>query len=282
MSVLDTQDAPALGFGHTHHARRWPAKNAFTTSTVFIRLPMRSLMTQPAQRLGRLFGINLWSAIGFRDQDHGLRHADHGSALRWVDALLANNGIVDCTGQVWLHTFPAVLGYAFKPVSFWFCERNNGDVGAVLVEVNNTFGEHHHYVLRGEHGAALHNGDHLFADKAFHVSPFFPVRGRYEFSWKLNPNHSLLRIDYRDEAHRPEIPDEITLITTINGVHTPITVSTCLRALLTYPAQAVTVVVRIHWQALKLWAKRVPFYSKPTLPKQPVTHSALQTDILKK
>jgi uncharacterized protein len=257
---------PALGFGHTHHGRQWPAPNCFTTPTVFMRLPMRTLMAHAPQRWAALFGVNRAAPMGFRDRDHGERSAAHGSALRWVDALLANNGIVDCTGQVWLHTFPAVLGYAFKPVSFWFCERDNGDVGAVLVEVNNTFGEHHHYVLRGEHGAALHNGDRLFADKAFHVSPFFPVRGRYEFSWKVHPEQSVLRIDYLDDKHRPEHPNDITLVTTINGQHSSITVSTCLRALLSYPLQAMTVVIRIHWQAAKLWVKRVPFYNKPPRP----------------
>ncbi len=268
MATISSKAAPVpvLGFGHTHHARQWPASNRFTTPTVFMRLPMRALMAQSPHRLAALFGINRAAPISFRDRDHGERSAVHGSALRWVDDLLVSYGILNCTGQVWLHTFPAVLGYAFKPVSFWFCERDNGDVGAVLVEVNNTFGDHHHYVLRGEQGAPLRNGDHVFADKTFHVSPFFPVRGLYEFSWALNADQSLLRIDYRDEKHRPEKPNEITLITTINGQHSAITVSTCLRALLSYPLQAVTVVVRIHWQATKLWFKRVPFFSKPPRP----------------
>ncbi len=255
--------AAAFGFGHTHHARRWPAANSFTTPTVFMRLPMRTLMAQAPQRLGLLFGINRAAPIGFRDCDHGDRSAEHGSALRWVDALLAKNGLTDCTGQVYLYAFPAVFGYAFKPVSFWFCERNNGDVGAVLVEVNNTFGEHHQYLLRSNDGTPLCNGDHLFADKVFHVSPFFPVRGHYAFSWNVQATQSLLRIDYRDAEHRPERPNEITLITTMNGQHRHIQLSTCLRALLYYPLQAITVVLRIHWQAAKLWCKRVPFYSKP-------------------
>jgi hypothetical protein len=33
-----------------------------------------------------------------------------------------------------------------------------------------------------------------------------------------------------------------------------------------YPAFTVGVVARIHWQAAKLWAKRVPFFAKPSPP----------------
>ena len=44
-----------------------------------------------------------------------------------------------------LHTYPRVLGYTFKPVSFWY-HRADGSLRAILVEVNNTFGERHCYL----------------------------------------------------------------------------------------------------------------------------------------
>ena len=39
-------------------------------------------------------------------------------------ACCSTEGIADATGEVWLHTYPRVLGYTFKPVSFWYCHRS--------------------------------------------------------------------------------------------------------------------------------------------------------------
>lgn len=260
------------GFGQTRHARRWPAANAFAVGSVFVRLPMRRLAADLPQRVAA-FGINRTSLIGFADRDHGLCKAQHGSALAWVDGLLAEHKIVNANGEVWLHTFPRVLGYAFKPVSFWFCHSTAGSLRAVVVEVHNTFGEQHTYLLRHDNGADLHNGELLRADKVFHVSPFFPIRGEYQFRWLVNEAlaHSVLKIDYLDAAHHPENPDELTLTTSISGNHVAITPASTARALLAYPAHAMTVVARIHWQALKLWLKKVPFYRQPALPATAVT-----------
>lgn len=263
-----------FGFGQTRHARAYPVVNAFTVGTVFVRLNMRALAALPAQRLGLgLFGVNRAALLGFRDRDHGTRNSAHGSALAWVDDVLRHEGLSDCTGETYLHTFPSVLGYAFKPVSFWFCHRTNGELGAVLAEVHNTFGEQHCYLLHHADGAPLRNGAQIVAKKVFHVSPFFPVRGEYRFSWMLLTERSVLRIAYYDAAHAPNHPDDITLSTSISGEHAALTVTTCLRALLSYPAQAFTVVARIHWQAFKLWVSGVHFYQKPTPPAQPVTHN---------
>jgi DUF1365 family protein len=61
-------------------------------------------------------------------------------------------GITDIDGEVWLQTFPRVLGYVFNPVSFWFFENHSGDLRAILAEVNNTFGERHCYLLSNPNG----------------------------------------------------------------------------------------------------------------------------------
>jgi uncharacterized protein len=262
-----------FGFGQTRHARRWPVVNTFAIGSAYVRLPMRQLAQQAPQRLGGLFGINRLSLIGFRDCDHGERSHAHGSALAWVDGILKNNSIHDATGEVWLQTFPRVLGYAFKPVSIWFCHTTNGELRAVLAEVHNTFGEQHCYLLHHADGRALVDGETITAQKIFHVSPFFPVRGEYHFRWLANDARSVLRIDYVDALHQPNAPSDITLSTSISGEHFAITMPSVIRALLAYPAQAFSVLARIHWQALKLWLKGVTFYSKPQAPSKPVSLS---------
>ena len=271
---------PSYGFGQTRHARRWPAANSFAVGTVFVRLPMRAIAAQLPQHLSGFnllgfnfagFGINRPALIGFADADHGARSPAHGSALAWVDGILAAQDISGADGEVWLHTFPRVLGYAFKPVSFWFCTGKSGGLRAVVAEVHNTFGEQHTYVLRHPDGRDLQDGELLRADKVFHVSPFFPVRGEYQFRWKLSAERAVISITYIDAAHRPENPNEITLSTSISGRYEAISARSTLKALCAYPAQAMTVLARIHWQALKLLAKRVPFYRLPPKPAVAVT-----------
>jgi len=257
---------PQIGFGQVRHARQRPAQHAFAYPSFFLYLPMRRL----AQ--GRLEGPwqpNQRHAIGFYDVDHGDgRPPAQGGALAWLDALLADHGIHDACGEVWLHCFPRVFGFAFKPVSFWFCHRapddQNGGLRAIVVEVNNTFGERHCYLLD-----APRPGAELRADKVFHVSPFNRVEGHYRFRFLHSDaqQRSVARIEYWDDS-----PADTPLLTTsISGTLQPLRPSVLRQALWRYGPMTLLLVARIHWHALKLWAKRVPFFSKPAPPTHFVT-----------
>jgi hypothetical protein len=89
-----------------------------------------------------------------------------------------------------------VLGYVFKPVSFWYAHRSDGSLAAVLAEVNNTFGERHAYLLAGPD---LAWGREQMARKQFHVSPFCEVRGEYRFRFERSDKRTLVRVDLHDE-----------------------------------------------------------------------------------
>jgi DUF1365 family protein len=107
-----------IGFGQVRHARLRPAPHAFNYGTFFLMLPMRSLRKASAGPLP----INRAGAISFHDADHGDgRDAQAGGALAWLDELLTQEGITDADGEVWLHCYPRVLGYTFKPVIFFYC-----------------------------------------------------------------------------------------------------------------------------------------------------------------
>ena len=170
-----------IGFGQVRHARLRPQQHRFAYSTFFLLLPMRQL-TQP-QAMGGL-AVNRSGAISFHDSDHGDgRGPEAGGALAWVEDLLQREGIEDAQGEIWLHTYPRMLGYAFKPVSFWYCHRADGSLRAIVVEVNNTFGERHCYLL--EHPRY---GVEMQANKCFHVSPFCHVEGQYRFRFMRTPH----------------------------------------------------------------------------------------------
>lgn len=256
------QAQPLIGFGQVRHSRLRPAPNAFAYPTYFLMLPLRSLQ----QNGSTILAVNRRAALAFHDTDHGDgRSAEQGGALAWLDTLLLREGITDATGEVWLHCYPRVLGYAFKPVSFWYCHSADGSLRTIVVEVNNTFGERHCYLLDNpRYGVAL------TADKAFHVSPFCKVEGHYQFRFMRahaasngGAERTVARIDYYDgdnSAHGP------LLLTSVSGTLEPVTRTSIRRALWRYPAMTLGVVFHIHWQAWKLWRKKSPFFAKPAAP----------------
>ncbi|HEY8360337.1 MAG TPA: DUF1365 domain-containing protein [Ramlibacter sp.] len=239
---------PQVGFGQVRHARLRPRPNTFAYPTFFLLLPMRSWQDS-ASPLAR----NRSAAISFWDADHG---DGRGDALAWLDETLRREGIADADGEAWLHCYPRVLGHTFKPVSFWYCHRADGTLRAVLVEVNNTFGERHCYLLD-----APAWGVEQRARKVFHVSPFCAVEGGYRFRFLLSParQRTVARIDYDDG-------DGPLLQTSVSGELQPATAGALRSALWRHPLLTLGVVARIHWQALRLWLRRVPFLSRPAAP----------------
>jgi DUF1365 family protein len=236
------------------HRRLRPREHAFAYPTYFLMLPMRALRAEPAPALRR----NRAGLLSFHDRDHG---AGGGDALAWLDELLRSEGVLDADGEAWLHTYPRVAGYAFKPVSFWYCHRADDSLAAVLVEVNNTFGERHCYLLAGPD---LAFGRELSARKVFHVSPFCAVQGRYRFRFMRTADRTVARIDHDDDTGP-------LLQTSVSGHLAPLTERSARAAFFGMPMMTLGVLARIHWHALRLWFKRVPFFSKPAAPQAFIT-----------
>ena len=264
--MSNARPEPLLGRGQVRHTRLRPVANSFAYPTYFLLLPLRRLRAEPAGALRR----NGFGLISFHDRDHGDGRAD---SLGWVEDLLAREGVTDADGEVWLHCYPRVLGYAFKPVSFWYCHRADDSLAAIVVEVNNTFGERHCYLLRGPD---LAFGRELRADKAFHVSPFCSVAGSYRFRFMrtdLHPAGDLLRKPIQRTVARVDHDDGDgpLLQTSVSGTLVPLSPGSIRAAFFGMPLMTVFVVARIHWQALKLWLKHVPFVRKPQPPKAFVT-----------
>lgn len=259
-ATTSTVPQPKLCFGQVRHTRLRPARNAFAYGVYFIRLPLRAIGESSFGT--KLFSRNGFNLLSFLDRDHG---DGRQPLIDWIDGLLKTEGINDADGEIWLQTFPRVLGYVFNPVSFWFCHRSDGELRAILCEVRNTFGERHRYLL--ETGAAMHYGTELTAKKIFHVSPFCPVEGRYRFRFMqaarevgdASLERSMARIDY-DDASGP------LLLTSLSGVSHPLSDRVAIKAFFGYPLMTFGVIAKIHWQALRLWIKRVPFFTKPTPP----------------
>lgn len=245
-------DAAHLLFGQVMHQRLRPVRNRFVYRAFCVRLDLDRL----GEAGNRWFGIDCWRPLAIRTRDYGPR--DGGDLASWMRDVLHTAGIA-ADGRILLQTFPRVLGYAFNPVSFWYCHDGAGALRAVLAEVNNTFGESHRYLLATADGGPITAETVLQRRKVFHVSPFFGVEGAYRFRFRNTTATRFVGIDYHDAGG-------LVLKTAIGGRLVPLTASSAMRALLSYPLFTVAVIARIHWQALRLWLRRVPFHRKPLPP----------------
>ncbi|TAL81696.1 MAG: DUF1365 domain-containing protein [Candidimonas sp.] len=231
------------------HERLRPKRNRFVYPVFSVRINLDRL-----QELNRWwFSVDRWGLMGIRTRDYG---ACDGSDLAiWIRRQLAEAG-VQANGEMWLQTFPRVFGYVFNPVSFWYCHDRDGGLRALLAEVTSTFGERHRYLLTAPEGAVITDATTLECRKQLHVSPFFRVEGHYQFRLRDTADTSFVGIDYFDAAG-------LVLRTSVAGRKTALNRQTVLRAVTRQPLMTFSIIARIYWQALRLWLRKVPFFSKP-------------------
>ncbi|MEJ2316437.1 MAG: DUF1365 domain-containing protein [Gammaproteobacteria bacterium] len=200
----------------------------------------------------RLFSIDRWNLFSFRRRDHGPRD---GSALRpWAEALLQAHDIDSGGGKILLLAMPRLFGYAFNPLSIWYCLDEADQLRAVICEVRNTFGDYHTYVLHGHDAEASYLEES--APKSFHVSPFMEISGEYRFRISMPRDDYLLHIDYVDDAQR--------LLTAVEkGRRKKFSDRGLLGILAVMPFVTFKVMAAIHWQAVKLWLHGAKIYPHP-------------------
>lgn len=158
-------------------------------------------------------------------------------------------------GRLLALTAPRSLSGNFNPVNFYFCVGEGGALTGLLLQVTNTpWGERHCYALDAAR-AATAPGRYCFEfDKAFHVSPFLPVAGRYTL--RLAVREGALRIAIA-LAGREGVSARLVLRTR------PLTVARAVAASLRRPVQSATTLIRIYWQAARLRMLGAVFHPHP-------------------
>jgi len=244
--------------GAVVHVRHRPAAHRLRYRVFYLLLDLDELSA--LDRRLRLFAHNRRGLFSFRDRDHGPRD---GTRVRdWVEAQLRDAGLSTDGGRVSILCMPRILGYAFNPLSVYFCHDKTGALIAVLYEVSNTFGESHTYLVPVGPGApdVL---QHAF-DKNFYVSPFIPMDCRYDISLQPPGRHTSIAIREAD-------PDGPLLAATFHGTLEQLNDRFLAATLIRYPLLTLKVVVGIHWNAVRLWLKGVPVFRHPPEPTSRVT-----------
>jgi DUF1365 family protein len=243
------------------HQRLHPKKHGFSYRLFFLDIDLAEL-PELRRRLW-LFSHNRFNLFQFRDRDH----LDLGRAnLREnLDTYLADQG-VDLPGgaRVRLVTLPRIAGYYFNPVCFYFISDAGGRPLHALVEVGNTFKELKPFFIR-EPDKPGHFW--LRVPKKFYVSPFSSLETQFDFRLRVPDESIEIHID-DIEADRP------VLLSWIRGKRKDLSDWRLMICALKYPLLTLQVIAKIHWQALRLWLKRLPLHRKGD-------HPELQTDLLR-
>jgi uncharacterized protein len=255
---------------HVMHERFAPQRHRFLYRIFLTAIDLDELDT--LQHRLALFSVNRANVYSFRERDffpahetgsnppprHGHSTNDHaGGRLKVrVTTYLAERSIDLTGGRVVLVTLPRVLGYLFNPVSFYFCYDRDGQVVAALAEVTNTFREMKPYLLGPETrtGTSVQTF-HQRVPKFFYVSPFSAVDVAFDFKLRAPGEKLAVQIDDYAGAAR-------TLTSTLTGPRRELTDARLAWFTVKYPLITLRVIFLIHWHALLLWWKRVPWFAK--------------------
>lgn len=247
--AADAVCPPRLYVGHVMHLRLRPKRHQFRQRVFGLLVDVDHAAEQ--LRPLRLISTRGFSVFGWRDADHGPRS---GAALRpWVEARLAEAGR-PAPARIQLLAMPRVLGYVFNPLSVYYCYDRAGALCDLVYEVKNTFGDQFVYV--GAPAPSNSAAGPEPVDKRFFVSPFIDMAKRYYFCAPAPEARLALRIKERDA-------DGDYLIATWNGVAEPLDDRSLARRFLSHPMMSVGVIFGIHWHALRLALKGVPFLGHP-------------------
>lgn len=261
----------ALYTGWVKHRRLRPRVHAFRYPLFMALLDLGEL--REAFRGRWLWGVERRAFVSFRRADH---FGDPAQPLdESVRELVARETGRRPAGPVRLLTHLRFAGYVFNPVSFFYCYAADGQtLEAVVAEVSNTpWGERHCYVLpagqrggedngqcngqgNGQGGGAPAGGILRHTPKRMHVSPFMPMGLAYE--WRLDVPKARLAVHMRCLQEGEELFNATLLLR-----RRPLRAGAMAATLLRFPLMTARVVLAIHWQALLLWLKRVPFYAHP-------------------
>ncbi|WDQ98124.1 DUF1365 family protein [Devosia sp. J2-20] len=250
-SAIDPSDEPhglgAIYVGDVVHKRARPKRHALRYRVFSMLVDLDRL--EALDKKLRFFSLNRFNLVSLVTGDFGPRDGSSIAAFIRRKAEAAGAGPI---ARIRMLAYPRLLGFAFNPITVYYCDDADGVTKFLAYEVSNTFGEHHFYsaAVSGEAPEIHHE-----AKKAFFVSPFNTLEGSYRFSVRPPDQEVFLGIALSTQEGG-------ILTAYFAGERRPLTDATLLKLLFAYPFMTAKVVVGIHWEALLLWLKGMPLTLK--------------------
>jgi|TARA_B100001750_G_scaffold54886_1_gene41772 DUF1365 family protein len=240
--------------GTIQHRRFTPFDHFFTYPLFLAYIDLDTL--GDALKKSCIWNINKPALISFNRKDyHGDINQDLVSAVRKT--------IFDRTGKqlkgpIRLLTHLRYFGYCFNPVSVYYCfDETDSEVEIIMAEVTNTpWKERYAYIIQNK--SKNGNIENLTADfdKQLHVSPFWGMDHQYE--WLFTQPKETLLVNMKNFKDNEKVFDA-----TLSLKRIPFKLPQLLKQIARFPFITMLVVLRIHWQAFKIWLKKAPFFIHP-------------------
>jgi uncharacterized protein len=246
-----------LYVGQVTHRRLRPCKHSLRYRTYAMLIDLEELPALDGRL--RLFSHNAFNLFSFFDKDYGSGAAP---LREQIEEHARKAGVPLNGGPIRLLTMPRILGYAFNPISVYFCHSRDGALRAILYEVNNTFGERHSYFIPVEAGESA--PIRQSCAKQLYVSPFMAMDMTYEFT--VTPPARKLSIAIVEQ-------DRLGIVLTATQAQSRVelTDAALARVFFSHPLLTLKVIVGIHFEALRLWAKGMRLQVRPPKPDESVT-----------
>lgn len=254
---MESSFGSAVYVGELMHHRFRPKAHRFSYRVASWLLDLDEL-DELDHRL-TLFSHNRFNVVSFFDRDHG--EGSDTPLQEQINRLLRHHNIATAD-KITLLCYPRLFGYTFNPLAVYFCYLEQQLI-AIVYEVSNTFGERHSYVAavelenRSEESRAIEHKKTAIrqqADKALHVSPFFPMDCYYCFRIRPPAASITLGIQLNDA-------DGKLFTAVFNGLRQTISDRFIVKQTTLLPLQTLKVIAAIHWEALRLWLKGIAIFS---------------------
>lgn len=256
--------------GWVRHRRHSPTVHNFRYPLFMLYLDLDEI--DEVFALSRLWSKERFNWASFRREDYFAAEQDD-LKQAVIEKICSQSELQpEEIGAVRMLTHLRYLGFVFNPVTIYYAFDHNNKLLAIMPEVTNTpWRERHQYVLMTD---SFHGGmgpsrqRHQYLEyrprKAFHVSPFLPMD--MDYRWVFAEPGRTLRVHLENHREGKRVFDA-TLVMNAQAVNA----KTLRQTLIRFPWVTVKVITAIHWQALRLWLKKVPFYRHPRKEKKDMT-----------
>ena len=242
--------------GKVIHKRFKPKEHYFKYNVFSLLIDLNEL--EEINKYINFFSYNKFNILSFYDKDHGDR--DGSSIKLWVKKNLRNIGIMTEDISIKLLCYPRIFGYVFNPLSTYFIYNKHSELISIFYEVKNTFGEQHTYIFKAQDEKTVQNK----CKKKFYVSPFIEMDCEYHFK-TLNPREQLSVVINQNDK------DGKLLFASQDGISKDFNNKNLILSYLTHPLMTFKIIGAIHYEAFKLWAKRIKLIAKKIKLKNNIT-----------